>query len=57
MTDNYKRGLVTGLAMQPLCVVQKQAEAPHENYCEMHVTPINALSNEGYCRFIDFEEG
>ncbi len=26
MTDDYKKGLVTGLAMQPLCVVTAENE-------------------------------
>lgn len=58
MNDDYKKGLVTGLAMQPLFVVTEQGggKARTENYCSATVT-TGLLSDDGYCRYINFEEG
>ena len=58
MNDDYKKGLVTGLAMQPLFVVTEQGggKAKAENYCSATVT-TGLLSNDGKCKFINFEEG
>ena len=57
MNDDYKRGLVTGLAMQPLYVVKKPGGAAGaENFCGCTVI-IGIASDDGYCRQIVFEEG
>ena len=56
MNDDYNRGLVTGLAMQPLYVVNKRGGAERaENFCGCTVI-IGIASDDGYCRQIVFEE-
>lgn len=56
MTDDYKRGLVTGLAMQPLCVIEGGGEKTSDNACA-NLALVGMMSNQSYCRDITFEEG
>lgn len=57
MNDEYKKGLATGLAMQPLFVVTEQGgSAKAENRCSPTITP-GFLCDDGCCRYINFEEG
>ena len=54
MNDDYKRGLVTGLAMQPLYVViQGGGEKVPDNFCG-NVVLGDVFSDDGYCKFIEF---
>ena len=55
MTDDYKKGLITGLAMQPLCVAERSGEVS-ENRCDDCVL-TGIVSDEGWCRMITYEEG
>lgn len=56
MSEDYKNGLVTGLAMQPLYVVAQQEKKASENICGAKVVPLDMMSDDGRCKFIDFEE-
>lgn len=53
MNDDYKRGLVTGLAMQPLYVVVQSGEKEPDNFCG-NVVLGDVFSDNGYCKFIEF---
>ncbi len=54
MTDDYKKGFVTGLAMQPLCVAEGSGGAS-ENLCYTCALP-GIVSEDCACRLITFEE-
>ncbi|MDE7398972.1 MAG: hypothetical protein K2N06_05525 [Oscillospiraceae bacterium] len=54
MSDDYKRGFITGMAMQPLCVVEGGGEAVQENFCADTVLVGDTISNDGYCKNIEF---
>ena len=56
MSDDYKRGLVTGLAMQPLYVSEPSSTEAAENFCEQTVIGDGIMSDDCYCRYIEFEE-
>lgn len=56
MSEDYKNGLVTGLAMQPLYVVAQQEKKASENICGAKVVPLDMMSDDGRCKYIDFEE-
>ena len=53
MNNDYKRGFITGMVMQPLCVVEGGGEQIHENFCGDTVLP-GIMSDEGYCENIEF---
>lgn len=53
MSDDYKRGFITGMAMQPLCVVEGGGEEVQENFCDNTTLP-GIMSNECYCEHIEF---
>lgn len=55
MNDDYKKGLITGLAMQPLYVTEDGGEKEHENFCAEYVIPFGIVSDNGYCDDISFE--
>lgn len=55
MTDDYKKGLVTGLAMQPLYVTEGGADGSG-GLCADAVIPA-VLTEDGYCREITTWEG
>lgn len=55
MTDDYKKGLITGLAMQPLCVAESSGEVSENRCANCVLTGI--VSDEGWCRLITYEEG
>ena len=58
MTEDYKRGLIAGLAMQPLCVVAG-SESSHiqlDNYCAPAAFVGEIISNDGFCQMINYEE-
>lgn len=57
MNDDYKRGLITGLAMQPLYVVNQQGgKIKHENFCVIYVVPDGIKCDDTMCVFINKEE-
>lgn len=53
MSDDYKRGFITGMAMQPLYVVEGGGEAVQENFCTATTLP-GIMSNDCYCEHIEF---
>ena len=53
MDDQYKQGLITGLAMQPLYVVAQSGEKVPDNFCG-NVVLGDVFSDDGYCKFIEF---
>ncbi len=58
MTEDYKRGLTVGLAMQPLYVVagNENSDIQSDNYCAPAVFVGEIISNDGLCRMISYEE-
>lgn len=55
MNDDYKRGLVTGLAMQPLAVVSTvNIPVEEPNLCGLTII-LGIKSEDGYCAWIDYE--
>lgn len=54
MSDDYKRGLVMGLAMNPLCVIKDNSKNTSDNYCSDFAL-FGVLSNECYCENIDLQ--
>lgn len=55
MNDDYKRGFITGMAMQPLYVSKGGGEEISENFCAPTALPAT-LIDEVYCKQINFEE-
>lgn len=57
MNEDYKRGLITGLAMQPLYVVSQQGgKTKRENYCDTTAL-TGIMSDDAHCKQITFGEG
>lgn len=55
MTDDYKKGLVTGLAMQPLAVVGMVSIPVEEpDLCGLTVI-LGIKTEDGHCAWIDYE--
>lgn len=52
MNDDFKRGLITGLALQPLNVT---FESKSGTYCGACICGV--LSGTSYCKDINYEEG
>ena len=55
MNDDYKRGLVTGLAMQPLYVAVQHNTSNPDNFCGALVT-LGIMSDDAFCKQITYEE-
>ncbi|MDE7398294.1 MAG: hypothetical protein K2N06_02085 [Oscillospiraceae bacterium] len=53
MNNEFQRGFITGMAMQPLYVVEGGGEAVQENFCDNTTLP-GIMSNDGYCEHIEF---
>ena len=55
MTEDYKRGLIAGLAMQPLCVVagSESGDRQLDNYCAPAAFFGEIISNEGFCQMMN----
>ena len=55
MSDDYKKGLIIGLSMNPLCVIKDNSKETSDNYCGAFALS-GVLSNECYCENIELQE-
>lgn len=56
MNDDYKRGLVTGLAMHPLCVTIQHTASNPDVFCDCYVDLIDTVSDDSLCDFLNETE-
>lgn len=57
MDDNFRKGFITGMAMNPLYVVAQQGgDSSAECFCTDYIVPDGAISDDGMCVFIEDKE-
>ena len=52
--DNFKKGFILGMAMNPLYVVAEQGSgnSVSENFCVLYVVPNGIICDDAICEFI-----
>lgn len=54
--NDFDKGMITGLAMQPLYVAEPVVDEQTENFCDTYATAGGIATDIGYCKNIKFEE-